>query len=390
MKSYKESLSTASTSSESEKLGDQKDIPYYAEGMKRHLKKKSSLFDYMPDDVTVFIDIGCATGDLLLKKWRADRQNESFHKKRTYIGVDISPAMIEQARVLTAGTGIIFTESIVEAIEIAAEKHATGEKTAMTLSSVLHEVIHYQPKNTHPDFWNNVWNKVIDYVAIRDFSVNDGLHNKPTEHDSVAQVREHFSKVDFPLGHPLAGQNVLTTWEYGYPAMCDSDNPLLTSEWRGWGSIDNSDSFVHFLMTIEYLRLDDPENYDRGLRELHENYMSLPFQSLCREIPTNFTPVYIERGITANRKNYLVNFFRRDILSEISPTKGIMIFKRRTDPNKALADSRVNLAIIDPVIRVLMERCINYVTKLIADNDYNPTNYLRTRPDQNLDKSMTL
>lgn len=376
--------------SSSENLGDQKDINYYAAGMKKHLHKKLEMFKFIPEDVNIFIDIGCATGDLLRTKYEIDQAYGIHMQDRIYIGVDISEDMLKKAEELSEHTNIIYTNSLQKALNLAVEKKAFGSKTVITLSSVLHEVIHYQPANTHQDFWFNIWHKAVDYVAIRDFSVNAGLNKKLTALASVNIVRERFKFVCFPVDHPLAGRNVLDTWENGYPAVSGATDPLLANDFKGWGSINNQDSFAHFLMTFEYLRLNDPQNYDRGIRELHENYMSLPFQSLCRAIPASFTPVYLERGITANRNRYLCDFFGGDILSAVTPAKGFMVFKQRINPNKILADSNLSLNIFDPVIRVLKERCINYLTQLIKNNNNDLSASLITANIENLDKSVKL
>ncbi|MDF1758255.1 MAG: class I SAM-dependent methyltransferase [Legionellaceae bacterium] len=385
---------TVNTPSASESLGEQHDIYHYAEGMKRHLCKKSQIFDFIDsNEVVIFLDIGCATGDLLREKYERDVHAGFSDRKRTYIGVDISSEMVEEAKRQSSGKDIIFTTSLEEAMILVAGLRESGGKSVMTLSSVLHEVIHYQPEDSHKAFWNNVWNQYIDYVAIRDFSVNEGLEHYTTLEESVSQVRSFFTEVNFPSDHPLAGKNVLDIWEYGYDAIPGSSDPLLANKFSGWGSIERCDSFTHFLMTFEYLRLNDSENYGRGIRELHENYMSLPFQSLCREIPTTFSPVFIERGITENRNRFLLNFFGANILSDITPTKGMMVFKRRTSPEKYLKQEDNKLAMVDPVTRVLMERCIKHLTSLIGMNEGGAKRYLQSNdPNKNpdLDNSLRL
>jgi len=148
----------------------------------------------------------------------------------TYIGLDISQEMINEANRQHEGKNIVFTTSLPEAIHLVQHLRLQGGASAMTLSAVLHEVIHYQPKHEHAEFWNSVWHENIDYVAIRDFSVDENLESKPTKAESVALVRLKFKDVNFPADHPLAGMNVLDVWENGYDAVESSRDPLLANK----------------------------------------------------------------------------------------------------------------------------------------------------------------
>jgi|GEM_PF-6098885 len=56
----------------SKNLGDQHNIKYYEEGMRRNIDKKLAIFDFIPEDVNIFLDIGCATGELLDRKRQYD------------------------------------------------------------------------------------------------------------------------------------------------------------------------------------------------------------------------------------------------------------------------------------------------------------------------------
>ncbi|MDF1683614.1 MAG: class I SAM-dependent methyltransferase [Legionellaceae bacterium] len=366
---FKSSERQDSNISASKNLGEQHNIRYYEEGMRRHIDKKLAIFEFIPEDVTIFLDIGCATGELLARKRQDDRERSRIDGKArnyTYIGVDISPSMIDEANRQHEGTGIIFTTSLPEAIEVVQNLRLQGGKSAMTLSAVLHEVIHYQPEHEHAAFWHAVWHESIDYVAIRDFSVDENLETKRTKAESVAWVRNQFKDIYFPVDHPLGGKHVLDVWERGYDAVNNSQDPLLAKPFSGWGSINKSDSFTHFLMTVEYLRLNDPDNYGRGIRELHENYMSLPFPALCKTIPTCFSSVHIQRGITKNRYTSLLSMFGSDILSEVTPTKGIFVFKQRRSPELYLKDEDNYLCEIHAVDRILMEHCLRRLTTVIG------------------------
>jgi len=158
------------------------------------------------------------------------------------------------------------------------------------------------------------------------------------------------------------------------------------NKFLGWGSIDRGDSFTHFLMTIEYLRLDDPENYDRGIRELHENYMALPFPALCKTIPTFFAPVHIQRGITKNRHTSLVSFFGSDILSEVTCTKGIFVLKQRKSPELYLKDEDNHFNEVNAVDRILKEDCIRRLTTIIELHEGSAVNVLQAK-GQDVDTS---
>jgi len=146
-------------SSASKNLGDQHNIKYYEEGMRRHIDKKLAIFEFIPEDVNIFLDIGCATGELLDRKRQYDIERSRIDGKErnyTYIGVDISQDMIIEAMRQHEGKHMVFTTSLPEAIDLVNHLRQQGGKSAMTLSAVLHEVIHYQPKHEHAAFWNSV------------------------------------------------------------------------------------------------------------------------------------------------------------------------------------------------------------------------------------------
>lgn len=113
-------------------------------------------------DAEIFIDFGCANGDLikLLAMLFPDKQ---------FIGYDISQEMIKIA---------IKNNNDIKNVSFTTEWHniepfIKDKKTCLILSSVIHEVYSYGDKDSIKLFWSRVFNTDFDYIVIRDMFYND-------------------------------------------------------------------------------------------------------------------------------------------------------------------------------------------------------------------------
>ncbi len=305
-------------------LGSVTDVSAYETGMCENLDAKLAIFNHIPKDVGIFFDVGCCGGGVLKSKRDLDRQ--SGIQGNVYIGYDISDEMIQHAR-SSDSEGIIFTSNLDEAIK-AIEHHRTASgKSVLVLSSVIHEVVHYQPPEEQKRFWDMVWNSGADYVAIRDYATDSQLSSRKSNTEHVAKVREAYKELVYPPAHPLQGRSIIDVWENGYAPIPGSEYKELQEGFKGWGSLDNQISLTHFLITFDHLNKSNEPDI-AGIRELKENYIGLPFESFCECVPAFFTPIFLARYNSNSRKQKVDDEFDLDI-DAMGKTKFSVVLKRR-------------------------------------------------------------
>ena len=127
--------------------------------------------------------------------------------------------------------------------------------TALVLSSVVHEVLHYSSPEVVADFWKRVFNSGFRYICIRDMIPARSI-DRPSETNDVAKVYNKFGN-----------QKVLQDFE------------------RQWGSIESNKNLVHFLLKYKYLQ----PNWER---EVRENYLPMYREDLLAMIPRQYQVVY--------------------------------------------------------------------------------------------------
>lgn len=204
-------------------------------------------------EATLYVDFGCADGMLLA----ALRMLSPGTK---CIGYDESPAMVDGARKEHPGIG--FTGDWAEVRSAVLAENATGGRTCLILSSVIHEVYSYLKGDEVAAFWRRVWGgdgePGFDCVAIRDMMVSRAT-SRPADPLAVARVRQ------------IHDPDRVAQWE------------------RQWGSLTENWSLVHFLLTYRYS--------DNWSRELRENYLPQPVEDFIRLVPRAYVPVYVEHFV---------------------------------------------------------------------------------------------
>ena len=231
----------------------------YNEEMLKPLIDKLFFADKV-DDATVFVDYGCANGVML----GAMRMLFPSH---TYIGFDISEAMLVEARKTVQG--VTFTSDWAEVQKLCVDAKAKGKKNCLILSSVIHEVRNYASEEDLAVFWQRVWGDQtfsFDVIAIRDMMVNRAT-SRPSDPLSVARIRQIYDS------------DRLTQWE------------------RQWGSISENWSLTHFLLTFRYTT--------NWTREIKENYLPVSLEDFLSSIPKRYIPTYEE--------HFVLPFLRREV-----------------------------------------------------------------------------
>lgn len=130
------------------------DLSGYNERMRKTFLDKTFFLEKI--DATVYVDYGCGPGEMI----------EFMHKlfpEYTFFGYDNNPDMIALAKARNIPKAHFFSDFAAMMQEIHKIK---DRKKGLILSSVLHEVFHYNQK----DWYNHINNHMhyFDYVIIRD------------------------------------------------------------------------------------------------------------------------------------------------------------------------------------------------------------------------------
>lgn len=190
------------------------------------------------------VDYGCADGSLLL------RINEE-HPRQTLIGYDVSDDMLARAKEKTKNTSISFVESVFE---------PEMERTCLVLSSVVHEIYSYQPKEDADFELGMLFDLGAKYIAIRDMGVQDICHNMETPVDVLKRIYER------------------------------DDIVKIASFEKHQGRISNWANCIHYLLKVPY-----DENW---AREVEENYIPFTMNEVLAQYnvnsPVKYDIVYFE------------------------------------------------------------------------------------------------
>lgn len=180
--------------------------------------------------IDTIIDFGCANGELfkfMPKEWKK-------------IGIDNNPQMREAAKANFSSATYVssFEEVRPEGV------------TLLNLSSVIHEVYSYLPKEEVDAFWNNVFNSGYDYITIRDMMVSNETNR---------------------------------TWN-GCGALLAHRHPLF-EDFRKFYPLSRERDLIHFFLKYRY-----EENWER---ERAENYFPITIEELLALIPDTYEIVYL-------------------------------------------------------------------------------------------------
>lgn len=203
-------------------------IEVYNSAMSKSLIDK--IFFIAHVDADIFIDFGCANGELM--KFLA-----KLFPVKEFIGYDISQEMINLA--MKNCNDIKNVSFTTEWFNI--EFFIKNKKSCLILSSVIHEVYSYGDKDSVKLFWGRVFNSNFDYIVIRDMFYNEYF-------DECGYIQLDYIK------------SIRSNKKY--------ENHLKEFE-EIYGKISNTNKrqFVHFLLKYFY-----EDNWER---EVKENYLPL-------------------------------------------------------------------------------------------------------------------
>lgn len=229
-------------------------------------------------DADVFIDFGCADGEVL-------RAISNFHTEDSkYIGYDISQPMLEEACLKSPDT-FIFTDNLNYVKEIVDKARFLKKKTCLVLSSVIHEIYSYSKPKEIEKFWQFCNETPFDYISIRDMSYSH-LDRKLT----WLEIKEIYSNKK-------------------YRKECiDFVNR--------WGLLEEGNNALHYLLKYRYK--------DNWSRELDENYLPISYSTYFDKL-SNYKCIFEHRYVLPYIQKCVYDDFEIELQS---PTHCQIIFER--------------------------------------------------------------
>lgn len=267
------------------------DLRSYNVSMGRPIMDKLFFVDKV--NANVIVDYGSADGLLIehLMPWYPDAQ---------FIGYDNNPEMNRLARQRCGNGRVRFFEDWTELQNhiwgsVPGHGAATAEKpqrTAIILSSVVHEVYHYSEVKEVDTFWSRVFGPLFDAVIIRDMIPARSI-DRPADVNDIAKVYRKF----------------LQTFE-------------LKDFETNYGSIESNRNLVHFLLKYRYTQ-------PNWAREVKENYFPLYREDLLAHIPVEYDITYHEHFVLPFLRRQVMHDFRIDLKD---PTHLKLIVERTPCP----------------------------------------------------------
>lgn len=210
-------------------------------------------------DVDVFVDFGCANGNMLRHMYYQD-------PGKVYIGYDNNTEMLSIAKEYCKNTGIKFIYNF-ENIREYINREYPGKKVCLILSSVLHEVYSYTPAGAGIDeFWKSIKEDLNpDYIVIRDMTW--GFNE---DYEARYSLREHQNKFFMDCDKILLSANK--------KQIRDFEKAI------GRRFLRSIKDITHFLLKYKYI-----ENWDR---EVQENYLSYKVMDIVSELRDKYKLTY--------------------------------------------------------------------------------------------------
>lgn len=236
------------------------DFETYNARMGKGLIDKLFFVDKIDPDFV--LDFGCADGSLLkvLRTW---------YPNAKLVGYDIDPKMVELAN-KERDENLNFTS---DWEQVSSYLSSFKEKTsAILLSSIVHEVYHYQEPSEVDAFWSKVFSGDFNFVVFRDMIPGRSI-NRHSDIDDVTKIYRNF----------------LHTKQ-----LQDFENI--------WGSIEDNRSLTHFLLKYKY----ETPNWER---EVKENYLPLYREDLLAMIPMGYDVIYHE--------HFVLPYIKRTVKQEV-------------------------------------------------------------------------
>lgn len=209
-------------------------------------------------DVDVFVDFGCANGNMLRHMYYQD-------PGKVYIGYDNNTEMLSIAKEYCKNTGIKFIYNFENIREYINREHP-GKKVCLILSSVLHEVYSYTLAGAGIDeFWKNIKEDLNpDYIVIRDMTWG-------FDREKHTYNKEKLKMLDYYKITKLANQDQIRDFK-----------KVIGRKFKS-GLVGLKD-ITHFLLKYKYV-----ENWDR---EVQENYLSYEVIDVLSELRDKYKLTY--------------------------------------------------------------------------------------------------
>ena len=224
----------------------------YISRMNRGMLDKLFFLDKI--DADIFVDFGSADGQLIF------HMNDILSKEERefkFIGYDIDSEMVKRGNdKFQDKNNVLFTTDWTEV----QSQIDSDKKSAVILSSIIHEIYHYLDVKQVEEFWNKIYNSGFDYIIIRDMVPSRTIDRESDVNDVTKVYRKFFNT-----------------------------KPLMDFE-SIWGRIDNNKNLVHFLLKYKYVE----PNWDR---EVKENYLPIYRENLLASIPIEYDISYHEHFI---------------------------------------------------------------------------------------------
>lgn len=221
-------------------MEDINSLDIYTNEMRKSMQDKLFFMDFLCD-IDNLVDFGCADGTLLDFVYNMNNQINLY-------GIDMNMEMIERAR------------KKVPTAEFMCGTHPYIDvtfdyaKSALNLSSVLHELYSYESKSEIENFWKYIKYSGYKYIFIRDM-ISNLKDEKASKHDIRCIARSHKYK------------------------------DKLAEFINTWGDITIQKNLIHFLLKYRY-----DINWTR---EVKENYIPLSSIDIKRLIGYDYDVVYI-------------------------------------------------------------------------------------------------
>lgn len=246
------------------------DMESYTLAMSKSMIDKMFFMDKIDESVTTIVDYGCADAVLISNLAR-------LFPAMTYVGYDLDEAMIEKAKKRCEGlSNVVLFSSLEDFHAWAAETGLDFRKTALNLSSLIHEVYSYGTADSIEAFWKFVTESGYGYLVIRDMCLDDSAH-RPSLKEDVIKVKS------------------------GY------DSALLAQFESLHGTITDNRNLIHFLLKYRYL--------DNWEREVHENYLPVSVEDIMGKIsagPEKYRLIYFD--------HYILPFLARSVKKDFDIT----------------------------------------------------------------------
>lgn len=251
------------------------DLGVYNSRMSKGIMDKLFFVDKIDPDVIV--DFGSADGLLIehLLPWFPEAH---------FIGYDHSPKMVTAGQARLADHKRVWFTDDWEKVET-----ENTLRQAVVLSSIIHEVYHYQEPHEVDAFWQQIFESGFQFIVLRDMIPSRSV-DRSADINDVSRVYRKFLHT---------------------PQLQDFENI--------WGSIEGNRNLTHFLLKYKYRT----PNWDR---EVKENYLPLYREDLLAMVPENYHVVYHEHYVLP----YIKRMVRDELGIELKDPTHLKIILERT------------------------------------------------------------